>query len=166
MVTLELVLKTHPTAVFMPANYLPPEMTSILRRISSIDLSNFYLLPFQTISLARRASITIHIFISQLTPPEIARGALSGSALSGKTIQGIVNLLHLSRATDAEANRLLQLGLTPFRGDSENVNSLRREMRDGLVLSSIRGSPEVQEAVKQARRRRHGDTRDQTPGTS
>lgn len=142
----------------MPAQYLPSGAVYILQRLFSIDLSTFYLLPFQLISLARRASITIHIFISQLTPPEVARGSPSESALSGKTIQGLVQLLQLSRATDAEANRLLQVGLAPFRGDRENVAALRRGMRGGLILSSVRESPEVQEAVKQVRRRRERET--------
>lgn len=138
----------------MPAQYLPSEAVFLLQRFLSVDLSSLYLLPFQLISLARRASLTVHIFISQLTPPEAARGSPSGPSLSSKTIQGLVNLVQLSRATDTEANRLLQVGLAPFRGDREHVAALRRGMRGGLILSSVRGSPEVQEAVKQVRRRR------------
>jgi len=153
LVTLELALMTQPFTVFMPASYLPSGLRSFLQIFT--DLPSFYLLPFQIISLARRVSITIHIFISQVTPPEVSKASsTAGAPLSAHTLQRLGHLTQLSRITEAEATRLLQLGFAPFRGDRESVATLRRSMKEGLVLGSVRSSPEVQEAVAQVRQRR------------
>lgn len=53
-----------------------------------------------------------------------------------------------------EATGLLNLGLVPFKGDPESVAILRRGMKEGLVLGSVRGSPEVQEAVAKVLQRK------------
>lgn len=64
-------------------------------------------------------------------------------------MQRLGQLLQLSRTTDGEATRLLQLGFAPFRGDREGVATLRKGMKEGLVLSSVRASPGVQTAVSE-----------------
>lgn len=144
---LELALITHPKALFFPASYLPDAVQGLFG-VSSKN-SGFYLLPFQILTLAQRASVTLHIFISQVTPPEIGRRASSsaGEQLHPKTMQQLGQLLQLSRATDGEATQLLQLGFAPFKGDREGVATLRKGMKEGLVLSSVRASPGVQQAV-------------------
>lgn len=157
LLTLELTIVTHPqTHLILPINnLLPPPLRNILPL--STD-QPFYLLPFQILTLARRASLTLHIFISQIAPPRSPQqpspstpGGNGGGAdrLNPQTLQRLGQIAHLSRATDAEATRLLQLGFAPFRGDREGVGVLRKGMKEGLVLSSVRGSREVQEAVEQ-----------------
>lgn len=149
---LELVLMTQPVALFDPASYLPSGLRSLLK--VSTDSQTFYLLPFQIISLARRVSITIHIFISQL---DVAKGSSPAGApgtLSAQSLQRLGQLVQLSQVADREATRLLQLGFAPFRGDRESVATLRRSMKEGLVLGSVRNSQEVQEAVAQVRQRK------------
>lgn len=126
----------------MPSNLLPPGLRDFL--------PTFYLLPFQILTLARRASVTLHIFISQISPPDVSKASAAptpGERLHPQTLQHLAQLVQLSRATDAEATRLLQLGYAPFRGDREAVGTLRKGMKEGLVLSSVRGSREVQQAV-------------------
>lgn len=46
------------------------------------------------------------------------------------------------------------MGFAPFKGDKTSVNTLRRGMKDSLVLGSVRSSPEVKEAVKQVVQRK------------
>ncbi|KAH3057262.1 hypothetical protein KXW16_004744 [Aspergillus fumigatus] len=121
LITLEAALITRPKALFMPGFYIPPAIRSLLG-ISP----TFYLLPFQILTLAQRAS----------------------------TMQRLAQLAQLSRATDGEATRLLQLGLAPFRGDREGIATLRKGMKEGLVLSSVRASPEVQQAIAQVMERK------------
>lgn len=135
----------------MPAAYLP----EWLRSLFGIS-TGFYLLPFQILTLARRASVTLHIFISQATPPEVAKSSSSsaGQPLSPQTIQRLGQVVQLARATDVESTRLLQVGFAPYRGDKESVATLRRGMKEGLILGSVRNSPEVQEAVRQVQERR------------
>ncbi|KAF3384895.1 Chaperone protein DnaJ [Penicillium rolfsii] len=154
LLTLELALITHPQAVFMPTSYLP----DIIRAWIPEEKS-FYLLPFQILTLARRASITLHIFISQMAPPS-ARASKNGESLSPQTMQRMGQLVQTVRATDFEATRLMQLGLAPFRGDRESVSALRRGMKEGLILGGVRSSPEVQQAVAQVLERRKGEKED------
>lgn len=154
MLTLELALITHPQAVFIPTSYLPSALRALIP-----EQQSFYLLPFQILTLARRASITLHIFISQMAPPSV-RAASNGEKLSPQTMQRMGQLVQASRATDFEATRLLQLGLAPFRGDRESVSALRRGMKEGLILGGVRSSPEVQRAVAQVMERRRAEKED------
>lgn len=149
--TLEIALVTYPSAIFIPASFLPPGLRSVLG--ISVDRPSFYLLPFQILTLARRASVTLHIFISQISPPEAKKSSDIGQ-LKPRTLQQLGQVLQLSRVTEAEATSLLQLGFAPFRGDRESVTTLRRGMKEGLVLGGVRQSPEVREAVQQVIERR------------
>lgn len=156
MLTLELGLITHPQAVFMPTAYLPVALQAWLPK------NSFYLLPFQILTLARRASIMLHIFISQAAPPTAkVAGNGNGNGILPQTVQRIGELIQLTRSTDMEATRMLQMGLAPFRGDRESVSTLRRGMKEGLILGGVRSSPEVQRAVAQVveRRKAEGDSK-------
>lgn len=154
--TLELVLMTQPLTVFMPYNYLPQSLQPVLTAYFP-HAASFYLLPFQTISLARRMSITIHIFISQITPASMSRRATAAangsSPLTRETAQRLAQLAQLSRMAELESSRLLDLTLSPFRGEQQSVATLRRGMKEGLVLGSVRNAPEVKEAVARAKSR-------------
>lgn len=158
LLVLEAILITQPLTVFMPTLYIPTPVREVLG-INPDDKSHFYLLPFQILTMARQVSITLHIFISQLTPPELSKKSSSASStpgdrLSTQTMQRLAQLLHLSRTTDAEASRLLQMGYAPFHGDKQATATLRKGMKEGLVLNSVRASPEVQSAVNAAIQRR------------
>ena len=146
MLSVELFVITHPQAVFMPGAYLPATLQSW------IPGATRYLLPFQILTLARRASITIHIFISQIGP-RIDPVNGTSDKLPQQTMQKLGQVVQLSRAADAEATRTLQMGLVPFRGDREIVSTLRRGMKEGLILAGVRSSPEVQRAVVQVTER-------------
>ncbi|OJD17642.1 hypothetical protein AJ78_02292 [Emergomyces pasteurianus Ep9510] len=154
LLTLELALLTHQNGTFMPGAHLPPWLSVLLH------LDKFYLLPFQTLTLARNASMTLNIFISQLTPPaassSTSKSDPGGGGLTPQTQAQLTQLTQLARANDAEATRLLQLGLAPFKGDKKSVEKLRRGMKQGLILGSVRDAPEVQEAVKTVLERRVG----------
>ena len=158
MLTLELTMITHPQAVFMPTAYLPDTVSAWLPKDS------FYLLPFQILTLARRALITLHIFISQVAPPaERTNVTAGGDNIPAATVQKLGQLVAATRATDFEASRMLQLGLAPFRGDRQSVSALRRGMQEGLILGGVRTSPEVQRAVVQVTERRQRE-REQEKG--
>ncbi|CAG7962106.1 unnamed protein product [Penicillium salamii] len=154
LLTLELGLITHPQAVFMPLSYLPLPLQAYLPKHS------FYLLPFQILTLARRASIMLHIFISQAAPPSTkAPTSGNGDKISPQTMQRIGQVVQLSRAADSEATRLMQMGLAPFRGDRESASILRRGMKEGLILGGVRSSPGVQQAVAEVMERRKAENK-------
>ncbi|KAF3484175.1 uncharacterized protein GIQ15_03499 [Arthroderma uncinatum] len=146
LLTLELTLLTHPNATFIPSAYLPATLSWLL------GLDSFYLLPFQILALARTASVTINIFISQLTPPdEKSRGAGKGKGeggLSVQTQQQLAQIAQLAHTQDSETAKLLGMDMIPFKGDSIGVQRLRRGMKEHLDREGARQTPEVQEAVK------------------
>ncbi|KAJ5389195.1 uncharacterized protein N7496_000263 [Penicillium cataractarum] len=154
LVTLELALITHPQAVFMPTSYLPSTLRTFIRTWIPEEQS-FYLLPFQILTLARRASITLHIFISQMAPPSSRVNANNGDKVSPQTMQRMSQLVQASRGTDFEATRA---GAVP--GDRESVSALRRGMKEGLILGGVRSSPEVQRAVAEVMERREAEKED------
>ncbi|KAJ6015812.1 Heat shock protein DnaJ N-terminal [Penicillium herquei] len=148
MLTLEITLITHPQAVFMPTTYLPDTIQDLL------PTNSYYLLPFQILTLARRASITLHIFISQAAPQSSRTAGSSGDRIPPQTMQRMGQLVAATRSADVEATRMMQMGLAPFRGDRESVSALRRGMKEGLILGGVRTSPEVQKAVAEVVERR------------
>ena len=78
----------------------------------------------------------------------------STEPLKSQTQQQLAHLMHLGRASDIEITRLFQLGLAPFKGDKDSVETLRRGMKEGLVMSSVRDNLEVKDAVKLVLERR------------
>lgn len=116
------------------------------------DILPPHLLPFQLLALARRMSMSLNIFISQLAPP----AARSKAEQDRHMQQHISHLNQVAMRTDAEASGLLSLGLAPFRGDKDKVEVLRRGMKEGIIMSAVRNSPEVKDAVRKViERKRH-----------
>lgn len=115
-----------------------------------------HLLPFQILAVARRMSISVNIFISQLAPSAAAR---SDTELDRQLQAQILHLKQMAGRVDAEATGLLGLGFAPFKGEKEQVDALRKGMKEGMVSSAIRSSPEVREAVATVLARREKETR-------
>lgn len=95
-------------------------------------------------------SISLNIFISQLAPL-----AARGSADQDPQIQAqVLHMNQLAGRADAEATGLLGLGFAPFQGEKERIEELKKGMKEGMVTSAIRSSPEVREAVAKVLARR------------
>lgn len=130
----------------MPSNHLPLWLTKVLH------LETYYLLPYQILSIARRVSVTLNIFISQLTPPGAksqaqASAVAAGAAITPQLQRQLMQLTQICRLNDAEATKLLQMELAPFKGDKELVGKLRKEMKGWVNLGSVKEHPEVTSAV-------------------
>ena len=78
----------------------------------------------------------------------------------------MLHLNQLSSRVDAEASGLLGLGLAPFRGVKENVKALKKGMKEGMVTSAVRSTPEVREAVAKVLARRARATENYATGDS
>lgn len=137
---LELYLLTHewspPTVGVMAASWLQSWLPDLLPQ---------HILPFQLLALAHKILFSLNIFISRLAPPDADTG--NGQAIPQQQEQQIQYIANVASKLDAEATGLLQLGLAPFRGRKEKVQSLRRGMKDGMVLSALRNSSDVREVV-------------------
>ena len=149
MAFLELFFLTH---AWQPASYMI-QLGSWAHNTAP-NLVPSHLLPFQLLAIARRLSMSLNIFISQLAPP----AAKNKAAQDQQTQQQIAHLAQAASRIDAEAASLLQLGLTPFSGDRENAQKLRAGMTESLMMGTVRSSPEVREAVSRAVDRRRSNS--------
>jgi hypothetical protein len=118
------------------------------------DLLPPHLVPFQVLTLARRMSMSTNIFISQLAPPK----ARDAAAREMQTQQQISHLAQAAGRLDAESGGLLQLGMTPFKGDVGKSEKLRRGMKESLVASTLKRHPQVRAAVQRVLDRRRAGT--------
>ena len=103
--------------------------------------------------------MSLNIFISQLAPPTARDAAMRDL----QTQQQVAHLAQVAGRLDAESGGLLQLGLSPFKGDTEKSESLRSGMKESLLTGALRKSPEVREAVTRALDRRRGRPMMQEP---
>lgn len=96
--------------------------------------------------------MSLHIFISQIGPPDAeVKGSSSSSSsekVSPETLQGLIQLVRLAQATDWETRRLVQLATAPFKGDGESVGTLRQKMKENFVMTGVKGSREVRQATE------------------
>lgn len=137
----------------MPGAYLPAMLSNLL------GLDRFYLLPFQILSLARTASMSMNVFISQLAPPEATLQASrskgrGGEGLGVQAQKQLTQIVQLAQAQDAESAKLLGMDMLPFRGDVDRVGRLRRGMKERLRREEAGQAPEVQQAISAAKQRR------------
>lgn len=118
-----------------------------------------HLLPFQILAVARRMSISLNIFISQLAPHAARSNAEQDQQLQAQ----ILHLNQMAGRVDAEATGVLGLGFAPFKGEKEHIEALKKGMKEGMVTSAIRSTAEVREAVAKVLARREkeiqGDVR-------
>ena len=148
MAFLELYFLTH--------TWQPPRLAVLwASTIQNVvpDLLPPHLLPFQILGLARRMSMSINIFISQLALPK----ARDPATRDLQTQQQIAHLTQAAGRLDAESGALLQLGMSPFKGDLEKSEILRSGMKESLVAGALRRNPEVMAAIRRVLdRRREG----------
>ena len=133
--------------------YFSPLLTKILNPILGTLTAHAPLLPFQLIILARKATFTSFVALSQLgnlfpQPPSM-------TATSSQLDQHqLARLEGISQASQAEASRLLQMDMAPFVGDEPGTKELRGRIREWLVNNTIRSDPEVRDAMGRAIARR------------
>ncbi|KAK5075881.1 hypothetical protein LTR70_002658 [Exophiala xenobiotica] len=127
------------------------------------DLLPPHLLPFQLLDVSGRLALSLNIFISQISVLfPAASGALPPGGEGSMQMRGwvqqlnsnLANLAGVSNRIDQEAGGLLQLQFAPYKGQPAQVRELRRGMKEGMVMGSVRSHPEVREAVRRVVERR------------
>lgn len=166
---LESYLITHdipalPLSISTPLHYLQT-YTSLSSLLPP------HLLPFQLLNLTSSLALSLNIFISQISalfptaaPPDANDPAALRTWLTALT----TNLSTLSTQTariDTEASTLLQTQFVPYKGDPTSVRDLRRGMKEGMVIGSVRMHPEVQGAVRRVLERRKRSLQGNGSGT-
>jgi hypothetical protein len=116
-------------------------------------------LPFQIITIAQQASISIFIAISQLAP--LFKGsAASGSGSEEAQQQHMQQLMGLAALSNQESQRLLTLEAAPFLHDPAAEKSLRERVKGWIVLNEIRNERGVQAAIERVVQRRNNEALD------
>ncbi|KAK4695284.1 hypothetical protein P7C71_g2439, partial [Lecanoromycetidae sp. Uapishka_2] len=110
--------------------YSSPILTKVLNPFLGTFTWHPPLLPFQLVSLARKATFTLFIALSQLgslfpqPPPK------STTPASEHDQQQLVRLEGIAAAHEVEATRLLAMDMTPFAKDETAKKELRDRIRE------------------------------------
>ena len=68
----------------------------------------------------------------------------------------LARLEHVARSSEAEASRLLDIGMAPYVGDQHAAKDLKERMKDWLVQTTIRADPQIKQAIiGKSRKPRH-----------
>lgn len=147
------------TSVTRP-EFLP--FVSFVNRGLSLFGSHPPYLPFEVINLARKVTLTIYIALSQIGPILAAQfggpNEQRAEEDDAKALaQGLQRLEETTRQLDSDVGRLLDMELTPFKGDDAAVSNLQGKMREWLVQNTIRADPMVRDALGTSFTRRRAD---------
>lgn len=115
------------------------------------------LLPFQMLTLLRKAAITFFIALSQLAP--VLQGPQASETGDGVSPQQLDRLDALAKTADQEVTRVMGLELSPFAGEPTKMRELRVGLREWLVQNTVRNDAEVRNAMNQVLNRRRQDGR-------
>lgn len=120
-------------------------------------------LPFQAVIIARKLSITLSIALNQVAPfltADTRSGRVQlkkrGSEES-KAEQSLDELDKALRVVNEEAQRMVQMEVTPFMGSPEVMETVRHKMKRWLVDNTIRNDPMTKNAIHQRIMRRRQD---------
>lgn len=127
-----------------------PILTKLLNPFLSTFTWHSPLLPFQLVSLARKATFTLFIALSQLSGLFPQPQSKTTTPSSEYDQQQLVRLEGVAMAHEVEATRLLAMDMTPFANDEAGKKDLRDRIREWLVNNTIRSDPEVRDAMGRA----------------
>ena len=130
--------------------YFPPLLTKIFNPILGAVTAHPPLLPFQLVALARKATFTLFIALTQLGNLFPQSASSTSSTTSQLDEQQLARFEGVAQANDGEASRLLAMDMAPFVGDESGKKELQSSVSQWLVQNTIRSDPEVRDAMGRA----------------
>lgn len=130
--------------------YSSPILTMVINPFLGTFTWHPPLLPFQLVLLARKATFTLFIALSQLGNLFTQPPRKDSKLASEHDQQQLVRLEGIAKAHEIEASRLLAMDMTPFAKDEAGKKELRDRIREWLVNNTIRSDPEVRDAMGRA----------------
>lgn len=143
-----MILEIH----FLTRPYDPALLYKAINPVLETISTHPPLLPFQFIELARKATFTLFLALSQigsLFPPD-PLSSTPKRALPQQEMQQLVRLEQTAKGMEAEASRLLAMDTAPFIGDEQGTKDLGNKVREWLVTNTIRADPQVRDAMGRA----------------
>ncbi|OCL14555.1 hypothetical protein AOQ84DRAFT_22904 [Glonium stellatum] len=133
---------------------LRPDYPPILTKLVNPLLTKFNLhppyLPFQVITLMRRASYTFAVFLGLLIPlyrQQPQQPASKGEDSDEARHQQLDRLANLTREIQADATRLLDLESIPFKADEKKKGELRKALKSWMVQNVVHAEKDVRNAI-------------------
>ncbi|TQW00013.1 hypothetical protein V2A60_005427 [Cordyceps javanica] len=155
LITLCLLEVTVATRPSFPAPLTA--LNAVLARLSGLPPY----LPFELVHLARKITLTVYIALSQIGPillVQLNPHADKAVEDEDKALrEGLLRLEGLTRQMDTDTARLIDMELTPFKGDAEMAGKMRTKMREWLINNTIRSDPMVKDALGNSFRKRRVD---------
>ena len=130
--------------------YPSPLLTKMVNPILTKLTLHPPLLPFQLLTLARKATFTLFIAFSQLGSLFPQAKPASSATTSQHDLQQLARLEGIAKASEIESSRLLAMDMAPFVGDEPGTKELRGRVKEWLVNNTIRADPEVRDAMGRA----------------
>ncbi|KAI9888283.1 MAG: hypothetical protein M1814_000773 [Vezdaea aestivalis] len=134
--------------------YFPAVTTKFINHFFAIFTAHPPYLPFQTLTLARKLVLTLFIAFSRLGPLLEDQDQKGPQKSEAQLDQQLDHLEHIAQGTEFEATRLLTLEMAPFAGDEKALKDVQVKSQEWLVQNTIRGAPEVRDAVGRVMNRR------------
>lgn len=157
---------TRPEYPWLLQNLVNPLLVNVINPILAfynIGAMRPPYLPFQAVVIARKLSITLSIALNQVVPyltADTRTGRIQmkkrGSAES-QAEQSLDELDKALRVVNEEAQRLVQMEVTPFIGSPDVMETVRQKMKRWLVDNTIRNDPMTKDAIHQRIMRRRQD---------
>ncbi|KAG6041702.1 hypothetical protein E4U41_002785 [Claviceps citrina] len=110
-------------------------------------------LPFQFIALGRKLALTGYFALSHIAPLLMADTVAKEAPAKNEdeaVRESLSALETVSKQLEADAGRLMDMEIAPFKGDTASIDSLRSQMREWLVQNTIRADPMVKDALRTA----------------
>lgn len=134
----------------------PPLLTLVNGVVTTVTSRPPYL-PFQLIALLRKLTLTVCIALSQIGPLLVpdSRTRKAPAEDNEKAVrERLVVLEAVSKQLDADAVRLVEMEVAPFKGDPASISHLGGQMREWLVQNTIRADPLVKDTLGTSLKRR------------
>lgn len=130
--------------------YYPPILTKVFNPFLTTFTTHAPLVPFQLVVLARKATFTLFIALSQLGNLFPQPPSPSTAFSSPHDLDQLARFENTAKTTEVEASRLIALDMAPFAGDGVGQRELRGRIKEWLVNNTIRNDPEVRNAMGRA----------------
>ncbi|ROT41224.1 membrane associated DnaJ chaperone-like protein [Sodiomyces alkalinus F11] len=120
-------------------------------------------LPFQLITVVRKASIALYIAFNQLGPTfeywfrSVGGGGPPDDVGEETLLRGLEQLDSMVQGLQSDTVRLFDREMAPFADDPDALGKVRTKVKDWLVQNTIRADPMVRDAVGNSVRRRRTD---------
>jgi len=128
----------------------PPWLVNVFNPLLTTFSQYSPYLPFQVMTLLRKGTYTLSIFLTLLIPlyrVQPQQPSVEGEDSEEARHKQLDRLTQLASDAQVDASRLLELEITPFKSDERLKGDLRNALKGWMVNNVIHGEKEVRNAI-------------------